>query len=124
MPRITDSKMVDLSWLGGDKAQMLIAGALGGVVRWLTLRDHWSDGIISVVVGAICSVYLSPLVTPGLVPMFGAINIARDSTNSLSGFIIGIGGITLSGMVMDLWRARRRQAKAEADIKDARAVDK
>lgn len=99
---------MDFNWLSGDKAQLVIAGALGGVVRWMTLRDQWTDGLISVAVGAICSLYLSPLVTPGLVPMFGAINIARDSTNSLSGFLIGIGGITVSGFVMDLWRARRK----------------
>ena len=110
--------MADFSWLAGDKAQMLIAGALGGVVRWLTLRDHWSDGLIAVAVGAICSVYLAPLVTPELVPMFGAINIARDSTNSLSGFIIGIGGITVSGFVMDMWRARRRIGRKDGHDSD------
>ena len=101
--------MADFSWLASDKAQLLLSGALGGVVRWLTLRDHWVDGIISIVVGSICALYLAPLATPELVPMFGAINIARDSTNSLSGFLIGIGGITVSGFVMDVWRSRRER---------------
>lgn len=97
-------------WFGWDKWQLLIAGALGGVVRWLTLRDHWTDGLISIVVGAICAVYISPLALPALVPTLGNIGVSSDSVGSLSGFLIGIGGITVSGLIMDLWRARRKLA--------------
>lgn len=101
----------DFFGIGPDRWQLLLAGALGGVVRWLTLRDHWSDGLIAVVVGGICSVYLSPLAVPSLAPLLLNVGIARDSTNSLSGFLIGIGGITVSGLIMDVWRARRRMIK-------------
>lgn len=105
--------MPDFSWLTGDKAQLIIAGALGGVVRWLTLRDHWSDGLIAVVVGAICAAYLSPLALPALAPMLAGVGIAHDSANSLSGFLIGIGGITVTGLIMDVWRLRKRMLREE-----------
>ncbi len=101
------------TFAGSKATQLLLAGALGGMVRWLTLRDHWVDGLISIVVGAICSLYLSPLVIPSVTPMLGAVNIAPDSVSGLSGFLIGIGGITVSGLVMDLWRARRKKLKGE-----------
>lgn len=91
-----------------DKGQLLLAGGLGGVVRWLTLRDKFPDGIISIVVGGICAVYLSPLALPALGPMLGAIGMSSDNSASLSGFMIGLGGITVSGIVMDAWRARKR----------------
>lgn len=96
-----------MDWLTGDKGQLLLAGALGGVVRWLTLRDHWSDGLISIVVGAICALYISPLAIPAIAPALGAMNVPPESIHSLSGFLIGIGGITVSGLIMDLWRARK-----------------
>lgn len=99
---------MDFGWLSGDKGQLLLSGALGGVVRWLTLRDKWQDGLISIIVGAICSLYISPLAIPALQPLLGSISVAPESVHSLSGFIIGIGGITVSGMVMDVWRARKK----------------
>lgn len=40
-------------FLPSDKFQLLVAGALGGVVRWMTLSDHWTDGLILMVVGAL-----------------------------------------------------------------------
>ena len=96
------------NWLGlPDKAiPLIVAGALGGVVRWLTLRDSWQTGLISIVVGAICALFLSPLALPALVPMLGAIQIPPDSVSGLSGFLIGIGGVTVSGFILDILKFR------------------
>lgn len=102
----------DFLGIGIERTQLIVAGALGGLVRWLTLRDHWSDGLISIVVGAICSVYVSPLALPAIEPMLGNIGMPGDSITGLSGFLVGIGGITASGFFIDLWRARRRMLKA------------
>lgn len=106
-----------LSWLGlSDKAlPLLIAGSLGGVVRWLTLRDHWTDGLIAVAVGAICSLYVSPLALPALVPMLGAIQIPAENVGGLSGFLIGIGGITVSGFFIDILKFRVKVLRKKAD---------
>jgi hypothetical protein len=100
--------------LSADKLQLLIAGALGGVVRWMTLRDHWSDGLISMIVGALSAMYLAPLAVPSLVPLLGNINVAPENVGPLSGFLIGIGGITASGFFIDAWRLRRRMLKDQA----------
>lgn len=99
------------SFLGGDDAKVVLAGALGGVVRWMTLRDHWIDGLVAIVVGAICSLYLSPLAIPALTPVFEGLHVEPESVLGVSGFLMGIGGITASGFVLDLWRARRRMLK-------------
>lgn len=95
-------------WIDPGKSELLLSGALGGVVRWLTLRDHWSDGIVAIIVGAICALYLAPLAVPSLSHWVGDLGVADDSVSGLSGFLIGLGGITVSGLVMDLWRAKRR----------------
>ena len=103
----------DFLGLGIDKTQLIIAGALGGLVRWLTLRDHWVDGLISIIVGAIVSLFLSPLALPAMTPFLGNIGMPPESVTGLSGFLMGIGGITASGFVIDVWRARRRMLKEQ-----------
>jgi len=97
------------SWLFTDKAQVTTAGALGGVVRWLSLRESWKNGFISVIVGGICALYLGPLATPVTDTFFGKVVLDPTSRETLSGFIVGVWGIALSGLLMDVLAARRKQ---------------
>jgi len=108
----------DFFGLGTDRTQLIIAGALGGLVRWLTLRDHWSDGVIAIAVGAICATFVSPLALPALTPFLGAVGMPPESVNGFSGFLIGVGGISVSGLLLDVWRLRRKMLKAEGSQKD------
>lgn len=101
--------------------EMAIAGALGGIVRWLTLRTSILDGIISIVVGGICAVFLGPLLIPMIEKFFGEIVIANSSRAGLSGFVIGIGGVGVSGFVLDLL-AHRREALLKV-IGDGKSAD-
>lgn len=100
-------------WLLGEKGQIALAGALGGVVRWLSLREDWKSGIVSITVGAICAVYLAPLAIPSFEPLIGKLVVDHVSRAGFSGFLIGIGGIAVSGFVIDLWRARARQVQRD-----------
>jgi len=100
-------------WLISDKGQLALAGALGGVVRWLSLREDWRSGLTSLTVGAICAVYLGPVAIPFIEPIVGKIVVDAASRAGLSGFIIGIGGIAVAGFVIDIWKARRRQTEGE-----------
>lgn len=96
-----------INWLLGDKAQVILAGAAGGIVRWLTLRESWRDGIVSIVVGAICALYLGPLIEPLLEPVIGRIVVDAVRRAAFSGFMIGLGGIVVAGLVIDAWNIRR-----------------
>jgi hypothetical protein len=40
-----------------DQAKTTLAGAAGGIVRWVTLRERWQDGVASLLVGSICALY-------------------------------------------------------------------
>lgn len=95
-----------LGWLLSDSGTMAIAGAAGGVVRWITLRDNWREGVPAIVVGGICANYLGPLVVPIIEPVVGKLAPAGDPLG-LSAFIVGLGGISLSGLVIDIFKARR-----------------
>ena len=99
-----------IEWLFSPDGQAALAGALGGLVRWITLREHWIDGIAALIVGAICAMYLGPLIEPILTPTIGKIAPGRDAAG-FSAFVVGLGGISLSGLLIDLIRARRTQAK-------------
>jgi hypothetical protein len=99
------------SYLIGDKGQLTAAGIAGGIVRWLTLRESTRDGFISVVVGALCSLYLGPIGLPLLEPVIGKLTVDPHAAVGLSGFLIGVGGIAVSGFVLDLWAMRRSKQK-------------
>lgn len=100
-------------WLIGERGPSIIAGALGGVVRWITLQERWKDGVASVIVGAICALYLTPLVLPALTPVIGSFVGDEVNRTGFSGFILGLAGITVSGFVIDFFRRWARE-KIEA----------
>lgn len=101
------------AWLLNEKAQAILAGALGGVVRWLSLREDIRSGLISITVGAICALYLSPLAIPAIEPILGMLVIDPSARAGFSGFIMGIGGIAAAGFLIDLWNARRASQKGD-----------
>jgi hypothetical protein len=103
-----------IAWLWSEPGRAALAGALGGVVRWVTLREIWRDGILSLLVGSICAVYLGPLVQPILDPVVGKLAPGGDAAGFAS-FCVGIGGMSIAGMMIDVFRARRRQAAKDAD---------
>lgn len=101
----------DLSFFASASGKLMIAGALGGVVRWLTLREGWIDGLASVVIGSITAVYVGPAAHTILRPIIDMTGVEPDAANSLGGFLIGVGGILVSGFLIDLWRARQKLMK-------------
>lgn len=105
-----------LTWLLGEKGQLLVAGAAGGVVRWLSLRENWRDGCISILVGAICALYLSPLAIPMIEPILSKLVVDADSRAGFSGFFIGVGGIAVAGFCIDIWRHRGKRTDNDPEL--------
>lgn len=98
-----------MEWLFSGKGPTIIAGAMGGVVRWITLQQGTWEGISSIVVGAICAVYLTPLVLPALTPVIGSFVGDEANRAGFSGFIIGLSGITVAGFFIDFFKAWSRK---------------
>ncbi len=42
-----------LAWLASEPGKAALAGAAGGLVRWITLRDSWREGVPALFVGAV-----------------------------------------------------------------------
>jgi hypothetical protein len=91
-----------------DAARLALAGAAGGIVRWATLRHNWKEGAAALVIGALCAVYLSP-VAESLV--YSALPFLEklgppDRSSGLAPFLTGLGGITLTGFLIDVLSGR------------------
>lgn len=97
------------------EASAVLAGALGGVVRWITLRERVRDGIASVAAGAICAVYLGPIIQPAITPLIGSFVLEESSRAAFGGFVLGLGGITVSGFVIDFLKSWARRSQTERD---------
>lgn len=97
----------------GDKAQVVLAGAAGGIVRWLTLRQSKRDGLVAIVVGSLCAMYLSPLVFPLLNPVLSVIITDDLQKATFGGFLVGIGGIGIVGFILDIISSWRRKLRAD-----------
>lgn len=87
-------------FVGQDYGKALVAGVAGGMVRWLTLRSNWKEGIAALVVGSLCALYLGPIVDPLLAPIIGKIAPHGDPRGFAS-FFVGLGGVSLSGLILD-----------------------
>lgn len=95
------------TWLATEPGKAALAGALGGIVRWITLRDNWKEGSAAVIVGGICALYLGPVAEPLVEAVFGFIAPDQDAKH-LAPFIVGIGGIGLASVIIDVVHAWRR----------------
>lgn len=111
-----------LTWLQSDHAGAALAGALGGLVRWVTLRESVREGLGSLLVGSVCALYLGPLVEPVLTPVLGKLAPGAGASGFAS-FVVGLGGIGFSGLILDILRNMRRRYVPAAETPEAPAED-
>lgn len=94
------------AWLQSETGRAAVAGALGGVVRWVTLQSRPHDGAASLIVGSISAVYLGPIALTIVDGTVGKIITGQD-LSGLASFLVGIGGMALTGLVIDVFNRRR-----------------
>lgn len=100
------SPIDDLTTIDAQVVRVVFAGALGGFVRWLALREQWRAGIVSILVGSISAAYLGPLTLPILNPVLGDIVADGAALANLNGFVTGLFGVGLTGYLIDILRKR------------------
>lgn len=101
-----------LDWLLSEPSRAAIAGIAGGVVRWLTLRSNWKEGLGTLIVGALCAIYAGQIALPIVEGSIGKI-LPGEDMSGLSSFLVGIGGISLSGLILDIFDRRRLKLKED-----------
>lgn len=87
--------------------QLIMAGGLGGVIRWWTMQSDWRAGVGHVLAGAIAGTYLSGLVFALLRPLVDMSLIQPADAQLLGAHIAGVVGINIYTIPTDIvggWR--------------------
>lgn len=87
--------------------QLILAGGLGGVIRWASLQSTWRHGIGHVLAGAIAGTYLSGLVFALLRPLADLSVIEPQDAQLLGAHIAGVIGINVYTIPADFVRSWR-----------------
>ncbi len=98
------------SFFASDPVQAAMAGAAGGLLRWITLKESWKEGTATLVAGALCARFLGPEMTPAVAPWLGA---SEDAVGLVS-FLVGIGGVSISATIIGIFK-NRTLAQAAVD---------
>lgn len=88
------------TWAAGEAGRIWISGAAGGLMRWVILSGwRLRDGLVQVLIGALCARYLSPV---ALALIEKAVGQLRDGTDvqSTAAFIAGLGGMSMAKIIL------------------------
>lgn len=110
-----------IEWLRSEEGRLVLSGAMGGMARWLALKQGWPDNAISVALGLLCAVNLGPVVLVWLAPLLSFAGVAGLPAAMLSGFLAGVGGMTIIGLIIDAWDIRRKLLRDKGGDHDAQA---
>lgn len=98
----------NISW---QDAAPIIAGAAGGIVRSISLRQNLRESVATITVGILCSAYLSAPFAPVLVKYSQGFFPTLADALGPSGFIVGFLGIAITGFIMDVFRGWSKRFK-------------
>lgn len=94
---------------------LMLAGGLGGVIRWWAAKDGWRFGVLSILAGAILGNYVGSgfFVLADQVARFSGME--QQAARLLGAHLSGVIGINLYAVPIDWIRARSLLVKASND---------
>ena len=110
-PSVLDTILLNLAligaWLAGEAGRAALAGAAGGLVRWLmSEKTRIRDGAISIITGILMAKYASPLMLAILEKWFDAL---KGDVVGMAGFAAGIAGMSIAKILLALVDAQFRK---------------
>jgi hypothetical protein len=115
-------ELIALVW-GAEGTPRAVAGAMGGVTRWLYVilvdkKMAISQGVSTVILGAILGYYASPNFVGAAEAMldFGHLSTNPDRMPTFTAFLTGVTGIGVVGLVIDLLGAWRKKLIPEPPV--------
>lgn len=104
------------AWITGEAGRASLAGAAGGLVRWLmSERKRLRDGVVSILAGALMARYATPLMIAIIERHLGPLSGDVEGT---AGFAAGIVGMSIAKLVMGVIEARAKRL-SDGDQPDA-----
>lgn len=110
-PSWTDQVMMAATligaWITGEAGRAALAGAAGGLVRWLIAsRRRLRDGVVSIFVGMLMASYATPLMMAVLERYIGGL---QGDVQGTAGFAAGIVGMSVTRLAMGMVEAYARR---------------
>lgn len=104
------------AWVFGEGGKVVIAGAVGGFIRWMMEETRRvRDGAIAVTTGGMFATYLTPVGIAMLNKWFGPLEDSADEIKFSAAFAMGIGGMTVAKLITALFEAYARKVKSEGN---------
>jgi hypothetical protein len=86
-------------------ASVFVAGMAGGFIRWTRTGGGFNAALTAVLTGGICAQYLGPLALSLYAKWFDV--EIDDQTGQVGGFLMGLTGVIIVGLIMDTVEARK-----------------
>lgn len=102
-----------LPYISSESAQIIVAGIAGGVVRVVTLKETRWRATGSLLVGGIMALYAGPVALPVVEAVVGVLHVDPASAATLSGFLMGLGGITFAQAILRIYDAFGLKSKPD-----------
>lgn len=99
------------TWLAGEAGRAMVAGAAGGLFRWLMQeRRRLRDGLVAVGAGVIAANYLAPVVLAIL--SLAGLDLAKvDGIDATGGFLAGLAGMSLAKLSLAIMEAQANRLR-------------
>ena len=98
-----------IAWASGEAGRAIVAGAAGGLHRWLMSETRrLLDGVVAVVSGAIAAQFFGPVVI-ALLNVAGLRLQSGPDLDMTAGFIAGLLGMSLSKLIVAIVEAQARR---------------
>lgn len=91
--------------------EVLLAGALGGALRWYVNKERWADGIAQIFIGATIAYYFQPIAGQWFQPVVDFTAVDPAAARGCGAFLLGLCGIWPVQYWID-WARRRFEIKA------------
>lgn len=103
-----------VTWLTGEAGRAMIAGAAGGLYRWMMQEKRkLGEGVLAVLGGALASQYLGPVVLAVL--RLAGLKLADSPELYLtSGFLAGLAGMSIAKLVVAMIEAQVAKLRGQA----------
>ena len=114
MDQIRAATAAGATWLAGEAGRAAIAGAAGGLYRWLMQeRRRIRDGLVAVVSGAISAQYLGPVVLAVLRLAGLRLGGEGGDLSLTAGFLAGLAGMSIAKLVVATVEAQAQKMRGE-----------
>lgn len=92
------------------------SGLCGGMARWIADRQRlWPVGMGTIAMGGLTATFLWPVARPLTEGVMGKTDMDPGTALMFGGFVSGVFGVTLIGLMLDIVHSKRRRIEENSN---------